>query len=414
MYGFLKNQRYFEPFLFLAFRDKGLSFTLIGALIGFREICINLMEIPTGAVADVLGRRRAMIASFVFYIAAFAIFGVVEHLALLFVAMFFFSVGEAFRTGTHKAIIFDWLAGQGRAEEKTRVYGHTRSWSQLGSALSALIAAGLVFTVSDYSAVFLFSIAPYAANIVNFLTYPAELDGPRRAGLGLGAFRNVCHALRSSLRQVFRHARLRRLLAESMTYEGIHKASKDYLQPVLRSAALGLPFLLALDAERRTAVLVGVVYSVLYLLSSFASRASGALAERARGEERAARLLWAADLVVFAAMGLAVAASLWPLVIACFVALAVLQNVWRPMLISRFASGSARESMATALSIESQAKSLFVAAAAPLLGWAVDAVSVQRLDLRMLPIAAAGVLVSALMLLSGRARKPATGERPVA
>ena len=33
LYGFLKNQRYFEPFLLLAFLDKGISFAVFGLLI---------------------------------------------------------------------------------------------------------------------------------------------------------------------------------------------------------------------------------------------------------------------------------------------------------------------------------------------------------------------------------------------
>ncbi|MBT7298324.1 MAG: MFS transporter, partial [Victivallales bacterium] len=52
LYGFLKNQQYYEPFLILVFREKGLSFLQIGLLVGFREICLNLFEIPSGAVAD--------------------------------------------------------------------------------------------------------------------------------------------------------------------------------------------------------------------------------------------------------------------------------------------------------------------------------------------------------------------------
>jgi len=71
LYGFLKNQRYFEPFLILIFLEKGLSFFWIGLLIGFREVCINVMEIPTGAVADLYGRRRCMLASFAAYIFSF-------------------------------------------------------------------------------------------------------------------------------------------------------------------------------------------------------------------------------------------------------------------------------------------------------------------------------------------------------
>ena len=69
LYGFLKNQRYFEPFIVLFFLDQGLSFAQIGLLIGFRELCHNIGEIPSGAVADLYGRRRCMMLSFVAYIA---------------------------------------------------------------------------------------------------------------------------------------------------------------------------------------------------------------------------------------------------------------------------------------------------------------------------------------------------------
>ena len=37
LYGFLKNQQYYDYFLLLAFRQMGLSFFLIGVLIAFRQ-----------------------------------------------------------------------------------------------------------------------------------------------------------------------------------------------------------------------------------------------------------------------------------------------------------------------------------------------------------------------------------------
>jgi MFS family permease len=135
LYGFLKNQQYYEPFLILAFREKGLSFFEIGLLVGFREVCINLFEIPSGAIADLYGRRHAMILSMIAYIFSFIVFGFSDLLWLLFMAMFFFAIGEAFRTGTHKAMIFEWLRTQNRANEKMKVYGYTRSWAKIGSAV---------------------------------------------------------------------------------------------------------------------------------------------------------------------------------------------------------------------------------------------------------------------------------------
>lgn len=55
LYGFLKNQRYFEPFMMLFLLGSGNSFASVGFLIGFREFCINATNIPAGAIADLFG-----------------------------------------------------------------------------------------------------------------------------------------------------------------------------------------------------------------------------------------------------------------------------------------------------------------------------------------------------------------------
>ena len=315
--------------------------------------------------------------------------------------MLLFAIGEAFRTGTHKAIIFDWLLGQGRELEKTAVYGHTRSWSKLGSAVSVLIAAAMIFITEDYSVIFLFCIIPYMLNIINFLTYPSYLDGAIEKK---GGVRAVVRTLLSAVVASLRRRSLRRLLAESMVFEGIYRAGKDYLQPVLKSAALAAPVLLALSDQRRTALLVGAVYFPLYLLSSLASRGAGGFVRRLGGQRRGARMLWLLDLLTFAVMGAGILAGLPSVVIVSFLALAVLQNIWRPVLISRVASHADPSEMATVLSIESQAKSLFVAIVAPLMGWAVDAISASRNDLRFLPVAAVGVVLAAIMMITSHKR----------
>ena len=60
LYGFLKNKRYFEPFLMLVFLDRGLNFFVIGLLIACRDLTVNVLELPSGAIADSFGRRRSM------------------------------------------------------------------------------------------------------------------------------------------------------------------------------------------------------------------------------------------------------------------------------------------------------------------------------------------------------------------
>ena len=96
--------------------------------------------------------------------------------------------------------------------------------------------------------------------------------------------------------------------------------------------------------------------------------------------------------------------GLAPLVIVAFVLLAVFQNFWRPILIGRVASHADSTQTATVLSIESQANSLFVAVVAPLLGWSIDLLASSGRELSFLPVAALGLTVSTLMLVTGRQR----------
>jgi hypothetical protein len=385
LYGFLKNQQYYDYFLILAFRQMGLSYFAIGILVAFREIMINLMEIPTGGVADLCGRRGSMIFSFVSYIISFAIFGssgvaATEFglsqpvlISLLFLAMFFFAIGDAFRTGTHKALIFTWLSNQGRTNDVTEVYGYTRSWSKIGSAASVIVACVIVFKTSNYITVFFFAIIPYILNIINFLGYPKEIDCKIEEKTSLG---DIVSHLKVTLVSSVKQAGLRRLILESMGFEGFFKASKDYLQPILMAAALPLTAALFADLqlsnEQKSVVLIGPVFFLLFILSALASRNAYRLVSKAGHEDQTAKWLWGVGALVFLVLLPAMFYETHWIMITCFVVLYVIQNFWRPVLISRFYAHSDEAKGATVLSIESQAKSLSTMILAPVLGLAID------------------------------------------
>ena len=420
LYGFLKNQQYYDPFIVLAFLQMGLNFTLIGLLVAFREIMINVMEVPSGALADLYGRRKCMIMSFLGYIVSFLVFGcsglwaqraapgMGRLMPVLLAGMLFFAVGDAFRTGTHKAMIFAWLHGQGRTDEKTRVYGYTRSWSKIGSALSVLLAGLFVLLTDNFAYVFFFSAIPCVLSIINLLGYPPEVDGiagtaARRGGLATHLHRSLSHC--------FREPALRRLLAESMGFEGFFKAIKDYLQPVLMAAAIPLAATwfgaATLTDVQSSVILVAPVFFILFMLSAAASRNAHRLVERPGAEDKAARNLWALFGVVLLAMLPAMVLGASGVMIAGFVLLHVVQNLWRPVLISRFDAHSSATDGATILSIENQAKSLSTMILAPLVGLAVDLCGRHGIGVTPFwPIAALGVVVAAGFVLTGRSNAP--------
>ncbi len=398
LYGFLKNQKYYEPFLIIAFISYGMNFALIGMLIAFREIWVNLLEIPSGAVADVFGRRKSMIVSFLAYIVFLIIMACGQQIWLLFTAMFFYAIGDAFRTGTHKAIIFSWLEHEGRSDEKTEIYGLTRSWSKLGSAVSIPIAVAVLFfsAPNNYSMIFLLCIVPYLINIVNFMKYPAYLDGASRQERSLV---EVAKVTWRTLKYIVTFVPLRRLLIHAMSFEGLFKVSQSYLQPLIKFMVLGVPVLLYWNDQQRTAVMVGLVYFVLYLSSSFASRRAGKFVQILGGGVATAKRLWTLYVMSFMLIVFGVIIGYNSIVIVAFIILAIVQNLWRPMLVSRCAEVSDPKELATVLSVESQLKAVFTAIVAPLLGFWVDSLAKTVPQWRFIPVGVVGLILSLIMLL---------------
>lgn len=366
-YGFLKNLRFYEPFLMLFFLEKGLTYAEIGTLYAVREVGINLMEIPSGLLADTLGRRLTMIVSFVAYIVSFIIFFGAESYWVLLAAMVFYSFGDAFRTGTHKAMIFDYLRMQGWDHLRTHYYGHTRSWSQRGAAVSALIAAALVFWHRSYAPVFLFTIIPYVIDLLLIASYPKDLDGPRHTSLRSTAeeFRAVWEAVRAT----FQRPAVLRAIANQALYSGYYKACKDYLQPILKSLALTMPLLVALEAQERTAVLAGTVYAALYLLTAGAARASGRLADRFATLAMPLNLTIVVGLAFGLLSGVFYSGERLLPAIVLYIGVYVVENLRKPMGIAYVSERIEQASLATGLSVESQAETIFAALIALAIGF---------------------------------------------
>jgi hypothetical protein len=234
--------------------------------------------------------------------------------------------------------------------------------------------------------------------------YPAALDGTTDERPSVRAV--IGHTI-DTARLVIRRRTLRRLVAESMGYDGMFDTVKDYLQPVLQAAAVALAATYVVTADwsdtRRTALLVGPIYFVLYLLAGLASRNAHRVPTMAGGEERAARVMWAVAVVIFAALAVGGWLDALPVVIVGFVLLHVAHNLWRPVLISRFDRHGPEKQGASLLSVESQARRACTMVAAPILGWAVDS---ARSGGQWWPIGVAGLVVSTLFLVTSFRRRP--------
>ena len=368
-YGFFKNLRLFDPFLLLYFVDIGLSYSEIGFLYAFREVVINLLEILSGVIADVLGRKKAMMVAFVSYIVSFILFYGLTSFAGFLLAFLFYGLGDSFRTGTHKAMINAYLIRKGWEDEKVQYYGRTRSWSQGGAAICSLLSAGLLLYTGDYSLLFLLTALPYVFDLLLLSSYPSYLNGESNLRLS-DLWPHVLRHVKDLALTVKRFSSAKVLVLTS-GFTGYYKAAKDYVQIIV--TALASRFVLeGLNQEQQIAVYVGLTYFGLYVLTSVASR-HAYLVQRIGLSARSSLVFLQ---VIGYGLGCLAAVffllDFYLLALLLFASIFIIQNLRRPLAVNYITTQFDEKMMASIMPVESQGETLFAALFALLLGIIVD------------------------------------------
>lgn len=379
MYGFFKNLTFFEPYLLIYLMGLGLNLFQVGLLFAIREAITYVFEVPSGIIADHYGKKKELLMCFIFYILSFALFFYGEGMGVLMTGMVFFGLGEAFRSGTHKAMILTYLEHMGWYAHKGYVYGRTRSFSLLGSSLSAFVSILLVLQLPALRWIFLVSILPYLIDFLLILSYPEFLDEKRETEI---SFRKFCSLSVRQVKEVFRNRQLNRIILSGASFDAVFKGIKDYIQPLLSLILLGagVGVVFNLEGEQGLKILLGILYGVFYIFSSFVSKNIYRFTIKWRASVVFYHLY---DLmgVLLIVLALAVYQKMLILAIVIYFGLYLLKDARRPVFVDVSSDYMARSQRATVLSIESQFKALFMVIFAPLFGWIADQFSLSILFL---------------------------------
>ncbi len=395
-YGFFKNLRFFEIFFVLFLKETGISYLNIGILYAIRQITINFLEIPSGLMADTYGRKKALLLSFGSYLISFIIFYFSYSFIYLSVAMVLYGTGEAFRSGTHKAIILDYLKTNNLMDHKTQYYGSTRSCSQFGSALMSLLAAVFLLVGAGYRMLFLFTIIPYLIDLIIIASYPAYLDGKSKQ-TDQSIFRAFITTLGKFL-QLFKSAKSFRAMFSSAAYVAFFKTVKDYLQPILVLMIIQIPFFLEIEEDTRIAIIFGCVFFIIFLMTSFVSRNAWRVEQKIGHLPNAINLLYLVGVGSVILSGTFIYLELNFLAIAVFIIMYLVQNIRRPLIVSYFSELIDSCIMASGLSSASQLETILIIIFAPLIGFLIDTWGVGA------GLSAAGILFLILYPFSRLAR----------
>lgn len=371
LYGFLKNLMFFEPYLYIyLIQVMHLSLFQIGTLFSIRGIIIYLFEVPSGIFADQYGKKNELMFCFIFYIASFFFFFLGGSYAIVAIAMVFFGLGEAFRSGTHKAMIYAYLEQKDWFEHKIFVYGRTRSFSLIGSSLSAFTAIFLIIKLPRMQWIFLFSIIPYILDFLLIWSYPDTLNEPVESTISIKKF--FTYSI-EQIKNVFANKSLRKVVISSSLFDAIFKVLKDYIQPILKDIILvsGIYLIASMEADTQLKIILGLIYGVMYIFSSWISRNVYRLNLKYKSDKL---MDISFDIlgVVFFIMFFAIKTKIMLAVILLYFFLYLLKDGRRPLAVDVFGDYMKRNERATVMSIESQVGSLFMIVLAPLFGYIAD------------------------------------------
>ena len=170
---------------------------------------------------------------------------------------------------------------------------------------------------------------------------------------------------------IFKNPKLRKALFNSTLFDGLFKTVKDYIQPILKAFALAAPIFLFFKDKRDT-IIIAVVYFLLFLLTSFASRNAQRFRNKFRSLTGAINWSFAVGLIFVLLAGIFYFQNILSVTIICFILLYIFQNIRRPLNVAFISEIIPSRVMASGLSAESQLKTIIIAVFSPLMGLMAD------------------------------------------
>jgi MFS family permease len=340
------------PVLVLMLQARGLSLADVGLMLALYSVVTLLLELPTGGLADVLGRRPVIVASSLTSLMGLVVAGLAARPVLLGLAVILLAVGRALSSGPLEAWFVDearavddsadiqpGLARAGAAEALSLGAG-----AVVGGALPAA-AAALVPTLEvsgtqpliSLSAPFLLAALVSGVHAGLVLLMVQEGRRPRTRG---DVAANIATTIRTGLTQAARGVVLRRVLLTSGAV-GVVLSTLELLSPGAFAPKLG-------GAETGTAG-YGVLVAVGFAVTAAGSLLAPRLGARLGGRGRAAALA----LLLAAPAALAVSAQPLPAAVTGYLVVYALLGAVGPLTSAILHDEVREEERSTALSVQS-------------------------------------------------------------
>lgn len=340
------------PIIVLFFQDNGLSMREVFLLQSFFSIVIVVTEVPSGYLADIIGRKVSIIIGCILAVCGYLTYSFSYGFWGFLLAEMFIGLSASCISGADSALLYDSLVELGSEGEYKKIEGRLLSVGNFSEGIAGIF--GGVLALVSLRTPFYYEAA------VTFLSIPVafSLVEPERGKLdnSEGNLKSILRIVKYSLHD---HSEVKWLIMYSACMGVSILTLVWFVQPYLK--LVGLPL-----------AMFGVVWAGLQfsvgIFSFYAHRI-----ELFVGRKRTLILLVA--LTVAGYWLLSYFQSVWA--ISFMVILYFVRGICYPVLKDYINQAITSDIRATVLSVSSLVNKLFFSVFGPLIGWAADLYSLS-------------------------------------
>lgn len=142
---YLGNIWFLNPVMVIFMTDwGGLSYFETMSLQAWSTFWIMILEIPSGAFADYIGRKRTIIAARIILCFAIVTYSIVPNIGLFIFSEILWAISGALYSGSSEALVYDTLVVLDREEDSRKVLGRLNSAMLLGIVTGCLLSSVIV------------------------------------------------------------------------------------------------------------------------------------------------------------------------------------------------------------------------------------------------------------------------------
>lgn len=146
-FNFFNSLEFFAPVIVLFWQSKGLNFSQIMILQSIYAVGVIVLELPTGALADYLGKRISLIFGSLFFTAGFFIYGISNEFWHFVIGELTIGTGAALISGADSAFIHESLTAIGKGPQYKKTEGSVRGLTSISRAVGKILG-GLLGSIS--------------------------------------------------------------------------------------------------------------------------------------------------------------------------------------------------------------------------------------------------------------------------